>query len=182
MENYLLLIGLKEDNTIKMRFESNPVHKGDYFTYSVEIYNGEIKEKTDKKEINKEILKKINEYKEISKIIHPIFINKKMEIEELEYTEKTTIGLLPNWRYTKDKKVNYRTVLEIFFEDKKTNSRYIFHFDPKDKIHRIFLLLNEKRTDISHILSNDITEDIKKYFIEKSKYRLKIMYLENEYK
>jgi len=177
---YLMLVRLEDDSMIDMKFEFNPAYKGKRKDFAIKMKNGELfgEVKTE----DKTILKKIEIYKEVSKAVYELSSTEQFEIGELEYVEKVTIGLLPEWRYTKDQKVKYRTVAEIKFHEKKMNHYYIFHMDPKDDLYKIFLLLEEHKIDLENLLKIEKREEFKKYFMEKSKFRLKLMYLKNIYK
>lgn len=184
MENYIMLTLLKEDLTIKLRFETHPNKQGHYFVYTVDIKNGEKQQEVyegEKQLLPNEIRKKIELYQYISKKTYPLLQSGNMHIREKAYEEKRTIGLLPNWRYTKEKQVDYRTICEVTFQEVLTGENYLFHIDPKDELYRILLNVNQQYVDVTSVLTKEIKEKMYTYFMHYSTYRLKILYLTNRY-
>lgn len=181
MNSYVILLKKDEDNTIDIRIEL--LEKGEVYYCKLnngEIVDGNIEENIEK--IPETLFGRIELYKESSVDIKKLTEKNEFKIKEKSYEELFTIGLKPDWRFTASKEVNHRKVAEITFIEMVTKKEFIFHYDPKDKIFKIFQKFDKKKLDVTTLLEKDYKEKLFKYFMDKSRYRIKLIYLKNFYR
>lgn len=149
-------------------------------TYKFKIKDGNIQNADALSNAPLDIQDKIKDLAIASIPVNKISSKNKFEIVEKLYSENKTIGFNQNWRFTLDKKTYRRKIVEIYFFEKISNSNFIFCYDPIDNIFKFFFLDGVNKIDVTNLFPLEMKNRMFKYFINHSKYRLKIITISKE--